>query len=206
MSSAPARWRDGGAGALVVGEMDGSDSERVTSVVADLQSWGPAKATTKRPPASSGPSSASAGMLTATATADAPMADLIDRHRDLMHALVSEVFDVATGLGHHAGALRRLRPSSLRSCRSCPAATQATGQGFVAWLRTQAKDRSGIWRDLAVRRRPTEVPTHYEPVLEVAADAGVPVPLLTGLLSQIAELEHGGAMSEDRLHSLGSAR
>ena len=44
----PGEIQDGGAGALVVGELDGTDSERVTSVVADLQAWGPAKATDER--------------------------------------------------------------------------------------------------------------------------------------------------------------
>ena len=42
----PGVIRDGGLGALVVGEMDGSTSARVQSVVQDLQSWGPARATT----------------------------------------------------------------------------------------------------------------------------------------------------------------
>ena len=45
----PGEVRDRGAGGLVVGEMDGTDSQRVTSVVADLQSWGPAKATANVP-------------------------------------------------------------------------------------------------------------------------------------------------------------
>ena len=37
----PGQIRDGGLGALVVGEMDGSTSARVRSVVEDLQAWGP---------------------------------------------------------------------------------------------------------------------------------------------------------------------
>ncbi|MFG1695036.1 hypothetical protein [Nonomuraea sp. NPDC049309] len=43
-------------------------------------------------------------MLSATALAGAPMADLIDRHRPLMHAPAAEVFAVADRLG------RRLEP------------------------------------------------------------------------------------------------
>ncbi len=67
----PGEIRDGGAGALVVGELDGRESERVTSVVADLQAWGPAKATSNV----SGYLWSKLGfgaMLTATALADAP--------------------------------------------------------------------------------------------------------------------------------------
>ncbi len=199
----PGEIRDGGAGALVVGELDGTDSERVTSVVADLQAWGPAKATTNV----AGFLWSKLGfgaMLTATATVDAPMADLIDRHRDLMHALVAEVFEVAARLG-----------ITLEPFDAFDPAPYATGDGvqqhaatdeLVAWLRTQPKDRSGIWRDLAVHRRPTEVTTHYAPVLGEARKLGVPTPLLTALLRHIQELEAGGQMSEDRLVELEAVR
>src|SRR5262249_30151843 len=37
---------DGGAGALVIGELDGSLSARVRALVHDLQAWGPAQSTT----------------------------------------------------------------------------------------------------------------------------------------------------------------
>jgi len=80
----PGEIRDGGLGALVVGELDGSDSRRVREVVEDLQAWGPAKATANI----SGYLWSKLGfgaMLVATALADAPMAELIDRHRSVMH-------------------------------------------------------------------------------------------------------------------------
>ena len=143
-------------------------------------------------------------MLVATALADAPMAELIDRHRPVMHALV-------------AGGLRgRRRPRGSRWSRStrstrCPtpgpddAAKQQATDALVAWLRTQAKDRSGIWRDIAVRRRPTEVPTHYRPVLATAARHGIPVPGLERLVAQIGELEAGAAMDEARIGALAGA-
>ena len=199
----PGEVRDGGAGALVVGEMDGTDSKRVTSVVADLQSWGPAKATTNVPGFLWSKLGFGA-MLTATATADAPMADLIDRHRDLMHALVREVFDVATGLGITLEPFDAFDPAPYAA--SDPARQRAATDELVAWLRTQAKDRSGIWRDLAVRRRPTEVPTHYAPVLEAARRLDVPTPRLAALLQRIRDLEAGGQMSESRLVDLEAVR
>ncbi len=87
-----------------------------------------------------------------------------------------------------------------------PAEADAATDALVGWLRTQAKDRSGIWRDLAVRRRPTEVPMHYAPVLAEAERLDVPLRLLPALLDQIAELEAGGVMSEERLDRLGGLR
>lgn len=196
---APGEVRDGGAGALVIGEMDGKDSARVASVVADLQAWGPAKATTNVP----GYLWSKLGfgaMLTATALADAPMADLIDRHRDLMHALCAEVYAVAATEDVQLEPFDAFDPRPYAGADNT--ARNAATDVLVAWLRTQAKDRSGIWRDIAVRRRPTEVPTHYGPVLTLAHERGVAVPLLSAVLDDIADLERGGTMSEARLDAL----
>jgi 2-dehydropantoate 2-reductase len=192
----PGEIHDGGLGALVVGELDGSHSDRVRSVVADLQAWGPARATTNV----TGFLWSKLGfgaMLTATALADAPMADLIDRHRGLMHALAGEVFSVAAAQGIDLEPFDAFDPAPYAA--GDPKAKDTATDRLVVWLRTQAKDRSGIWRDLAVRRRPTEVPTHYGEVMRVADRLGVLTPLLTHLLDQIRDLEAGAAMSEERL-------
>jgi 2-dehydropantoate 2-reductase len=199
---APGEIRDGGLGALVVGEMDGSDSPRVREVVADLQSWGPARTTGNV----SGYLWSKLGfgaMLVATALADAPMAELIDRHRGVMHALAGEVYAVAGAEGIALEPFDAFDPAPYTG--GAPAAADAATDALVAWLRTQAKDRSGIWRDLAVRHRPTEVPTHYRPVLDRAAQRGIAVPGLERLVEQIAELEAGAAMSERRIADLAGA-
>lgn len=197
--SGPGLIRDGGLGALVVGEMNGTRSERVRSVVEDLQVWGPARATTNV----AGYLWSKLGfgaMLSATALADAPMADLIDRHRNLMYPLTAEIFEVAQALGVTLEPFDAFDPAPYAA--DDEAAKDAATDRLVAWLRTQAKDRSGIWRDLAVRRRPTEVPTHYRAVLRASEVSGVQTPLVRGLLEHIAELEGGGKMSEERLHDL----
>ncbi|GAA1183302.1 ketopantoate reductase family protein [Pseudonocardia alaniniphila] len=85
------------------------------------------------------------------------------------------------------------------------AAADAATDALVAWLRTQTKDRSGIWRDIAVRRRPTEVSTHYGPVLHRAAQLGIAVPGLERLVAQIEELEGGAPMTEQRIDDLAGA-
>lgn len=201
---APGEIRDGGLGALVVGELDGRESERVRRLVADLQTWGPAKATANV----SGYLWSKLGfgaMLVATALADAPMAELIDRHRGVMHALAGEVYAVAAAEGITLEPFDAFDPGPY--ARDDSAAKDAATDALVAWLRTQAKDRSGIWRDLAVRKRPTEVPTHYRPVLDRAAQLGIAVPGLERLVAQIAQLEGGAAMSEQRIADLaGVAR
>ena len=198
----PGEIRDGGPGALVVGELDGRDSRRVREVVADLQAWGPARATGNV----AGYLWSKLGfgaMLVATALADAPMAELIDRHRSVMHALVAEVYAVAGAEGVALEPFDAFDP--LPYAGTDDAAKDAATDALVRWLRTQAKDRSGIWRDIAVRHRPTEVPTHYRPVLATAARHGIPVPGLQRLVDQIGELEAGGAMDEARIAGLTGA-
>ncbi|TQM14028.1 ketopantoate reductase family protein [Pseudonocardia kunmingensis] len=199
----PGEIRDGGLGALVVGELSGRDSARVREVVADLQAWGPAQATANV----SGYLWSKLGfgaMLVATALADAPMAELIDRHRGVMHALAAEVYAVAAAEGIALEPFDAFDP--LPYAGDDAAAKDAATDALVAWLRTQAKDRSGIWRDIAVRHRPTEVPTHYGPVLERAARLGIAVPGLERLVAQIGELEAGAAMAEHRIADLAGAR
>jgi 2-dehydropantoate 2-reductase len=198
----PGEIRDGGLGALVVGEVDGRESERVAQVVADLQAWGPARATTNV----QGFLWSKLGfgaMLVATALADAPMAELIDRHRGVMNALAAEVYAVAAAEGIRLEPFDAFDPAPYASGAG-PAADAAT-DALVAWLRTQPKDRSGIWRDIAVRRRPTEVPTHYRPVVARAAERGIAVSRLERLVAQIAELEAGAPMDERRISDLAGA-
>lgn len=199
----PGVIRDGGLGALVVGETDGNRSARVDEVVTDLQAWGLAKATTNV----AGYLWSKLGfgaMLTATALADAPMAELIDRHRDVMHQLTGEIFTLASRLNITLEPFDAFDPTPYAGTDE--QAKNAATDALVAWLRTQAKDRSGIWRDLAVRKRPTEVSTHYRPVLTAAAEAEVNLPTVADLVDQIQDLENGAAMSEDRLRDLRAVR
>ncbi|MEN3298973.1 2-dehydropantoate 2-reductase [Pseudonocardia sp.] len=199
---APGEIRDGGRGALVVGELDGSTSARVAQVVADLQAWGPARATGNV----SGYLWSKLGfgaMLAATALADASMADLIDRHRRVMHGLAREIFAVAAAEGIAPEPFDAFDPAPYRG--DDDDARDAATDTLVAWLRTQAKDRSGIWRDIAVRHRPTEVPTHYLPVLDRASRRGVAVPGIQRLVEQITELEGGATMDERRIAELAGA-
>ncbi len=199
---APGEIQDGGAGALVVGEMDGRESARVRSVVDDLQAWGPAHATSNV----SGFLWAKLGfgaMLVATALADAPMADLIDRHRTVMHGLVSEVFAVACVEDVVLEPFDAFDPRPYAG--GDPAVRDVATDRLVEWLRTQTKDRSGFWRDLAVRRRGSEAHAHYESVLARARSGGIDCPGLEQLLVEIRALENGEAMSEGRLRIVEDA-
>ena len=57
--------------------------------------------------------------------------------------------------------------------------------------RTRTKTKTGIWRDLAVRKRKTEVDGLFGPALEKADQLRVPLPLTRRMIELIHDLEAG---------------
>ncbi|WP_019548342.1 2-dehydropantoate 2-reductase [Streptomyces sulphureus] len=197
----PGVIRDGGAGALVVGSPQGADDARVLRLVDALRGQGPAEASGNV----EGFLWAKAGfgaMLAASALADAPMADLLDRHRTAAHAVAREVFDVADRLGVRLESFDAFEAPAFRR-DAAPEVREGATDRLVAWLRTMPKDRSGIWRDLAVRRRPVEVTTHYATVFTRAEEVGVETPVLRAVVEGLRKLESDPSlMSEQHLDVL----
>ena len=67
-----------------------------------------------------------------------------------------------------------------------------------------ANSHSGIWRDLAVRKRPTEVDAQLGIVVALGAEAGVSTPLTARLVELVHEIERGARpQSLDALDALG---
>ena len=202
---APGVIQDGGPGAMTLGEYSRANGERVARLASDLRGWG-------TPVVSDNVEGflwsklGFGAMLSATALADDDMGALIDRHRGIMLALTREVFDVARHLGVDLEDFDAFRP--LDFVRGAdPARTRVAFDDLVAWLATQPKKRLGIWRDLAVRGRDTEVAAHYAPVFEHGDRFGVSLPMLRALVDRIGRLERKEAtMSEELLATLDDAR
>jgi ketopantoate reductase len=195
---------DGGPGALVVGELNGTISPRVRQIVADLQAWGPAKASTNVA-GHLWSKQAYSAIGAASATVDQPIHQTISEHRVLAVALAREVYAVSAALG--------VTPEPFDAWESdafAPSAgeetTRAALDRFCAWLRTQPKDRTGIWRDIAVRHRKTEVPAMFAPVFRLAEEHGLACPGVSAVIRMIGELENGRrAMSPENLDELDRA-
>jgi 2-dehydropantoate 2-reductase len=62
---------------------------------------------------------------------------------------------------------------------------------LIAIRRADEKTHSGVWRDLAVRKRRTEVEAHFVPIVERADQHGLGVPLLRRMIDLIHEIEDG---------------
>ncbi|TQJ38461.1 2-dehydropantoate 2-reductase [Arthrobacter sp. SLBN-112] len=197
----PGVINDGGSGAMALGEYSGGTSDRVRQLAHDLRHWGSPTVTGNV----AGFLWAKLGfgaMLTATALADADMSELIDRHRPAMNELAAEVFDVAAAEGISLEGFDAFDPASYVRGADPLKNSEATDD-LIKWLSTQTKTRSGIWRDIAVRKRPTEVPTQYGPVIDMAAKHGLKLPLIEELVSAIRQLETGSiSMDEEHLFAL----
>jgi len=61
----------------------------------------------------------------------------------------------------------------------------------VVHNRKSAKTHTGIWRDLAVRKRKTEVDAQLGPIVETGKAKGIPTPLTKRLIELIHDIEDG---------------
>jgi 2-dehydropantoate 2-reductase len=199
----------GGPGTLKIGELDGRSTPRLERLRELLSAWGGVELT----PNIWGYMWGKLGygnMLYATALADASMAEVIDRYRPLMVELASEVYEVADRLGVRPEAFDGVEPELYypRAGRD-QAALDRSLDALVERRRRDQKQRSGIWRDIMVRRRSTEVGEHLGPIIRHGAGAGLPLPLTRQVAERIHDLETSRAAPSwahlDELEQIRSA-
>ncbi|GAB3790394.1 ketopantoate reductase family protein [Virgibacillus kimchii] len=190
----------GGVGSLYIGELDGEDSERVTQLVGALQYWGDAKKTNNI----TGylwSKLAYGAILTASATSNVTIADFIEskKYRPLVIALGQEVLQVADKKGVTPEFFDDWEPAYVFPELQEDKLDEQFGV-LVNRLRGYTKTRTGIWRDLAVRKRKTEVPQQMNPIIAEGESIGLSMTLLKILVKIIEEIENGEReMSEDNL-------
>jgi len=197
----------GGPGSLYLGELDGRDSDRVRALQRVLSHWGEVRVTNNIWGYLWG-KMGYANMLFATALADETMADVIDRYRPLMVELAGDIYAVADREGVTVEPFDNVEPSLYYpSENQRPDAIKRSLDDLVARRRRDQKSKSGIWRDLAVRHRKTEVDQQIGLVAEIGAGHGLPMPLTHRLVAMIHELEDGRrAMSWANLDELDNLR
>ncbi len=190
----PGRLHYAKRGAVVVGELDGARSERIVTLhrlMCEFDAdailsdnifgflWGKA---------------GYGAILKASALTNDTMAEFIGDpgRRDLIVALVQEILAVAKAekvkpLGGFAG----YDPEAFM--RRDKAAIAASMAAMAEFNRGSAKARSGIWRDLAVRKRPTDVAAQLAPVREAARRHRLATPVADRLVALITDIEQGRA-------------
>ena len=131
-------------------------------------------------------------MLFATALTNDTIADCLahPRYRPLYIALAREILAVAQARGVRPEPFDGFDPMAYAPDAPAGAAERSL-DALVAHNRTSAKTHTGVWRDLAVRKRPTEVDAQLGIVVSLGAERGVPAPLTAAVVKQIHEIERG---------------
>jgi 2-dehydropantoate 2-reductase len=180
---------------VVVGELDGQRSPRIEALHRLLQDFEPDTRLSDNIFGYLWGKAGYGAILKASALTNDTMAEFIGnprRHR-MIAALVQEILAVAraervTPLGDFAG----FEPEAFMTCNT--EAITASLEAMEDFNRDSPKPRSGIWRDLAVRKRTTDVAAQLDPVRAAARRHGLRTPIVDRLVALITDIEQGRAM------------
>jgi len=182
----------GGRGAVVVGEIDGRITPRAEAIREAWLDFDDRAIVTPNIWGYLWGKEAYGAMLFATALTNDSIADALalPAYRDLYIALAREILAVAAARGVTPEAFDGFDPAAYLRGAGHDAAVRSLDD-LVAFNRRSAKSHSGIWRDLAVRHRRTEVDAQLGIVVALAREAGVPSPLTARLVGLIHDIENG---------------
>ena len=134
-------------------------------------------------------------LLVATAVVDAHVYEVVERSpavQQMLVALVIENMDVAERAGIRLEPFDEYAPADYRAAAHGDAAARARAMSSIAThYRAATKTKTGIWRDLAVRKRKTEVGALLGATVAKARGLGLAMPLTERLIAMIEELETG---------------
>ena len=173
----------GGRGAVVVGEIDGRITPRATQIRDAWLDFDDRAHVTSNIWGYLWGKEAYGAMLFATALTNESIADALamPAYRDLYIALGREILAVAEARGVTPEAFDGFDPYAI----------DQSLDDLVAFNRRSAKTHSGIWRDLTVRKRRTEVDAQLGIVATLGAEVDVATPLTTRLVELIHDIENG---------------
>lgn len=182
----------GNRGAVVVGELDGSISERAAEMHRLLELLEPDAILTDNIFGYLWGKLAYGAMLFATALTDDSMsANFADLERlPVWLALGREVGAVAAKRGVTSLGFGAFNPMVF-----APGKPEGPQIETIRWLADYtsqtAKTHSGIWRDLAVRKRRTEVDPQIGVIATLGREVGIATPALETLVALIHDIEEG---------------
>jgi 2-dehydropantoate 2-reductase len=201
----PGEIQYGNRGAFVLGELDGRITPRLQALHATIrEGFEPDAIMTDSIQSYLWGKLGYATLLFAQALGQLGIADCLERPEllPLWRALAGEVHAVATAIGIGQRGFNGFDPQAFTPAASEDDARRSVA-AMVAFNRPNAKTHSGIWRDLAVRKRKTEVDVQVLPVVETGAAHGVDCPKCRKLVAMIHEIEDGRrAMTDDNLLEL----
>jgi 2-dehydropantoate 2-reductase len=188
----PGRILLGNRATVALGELDGRLSARAADYHRLLQVFEPAAVLTPNIWGYLWGKLGYGAILFATALTDASMSDNLasEPHFSVFHRLGREVMAVALNQGVTPLGFNGFDPLAFM-----PDAPEALARRSVADMaefnRHTAKTHSGIWRDLAIRKRKTEVDAQIAIIGEIGAKAGIATPTIDRLVALIHDIEDG---------------
>jgi 2-dehydropantoate 2-reductase len=191
----------GSMAAVVVGEIDGRITPRVTAIRDAWADFEPRAIVTPNIWGFLWGKEAYGAMLFATALTNESIADALamPAYRHLYIALAREILAAAGARGVTPQGFDGFDPAAYLPTAPRGAAGRSLDD-LVAHNRRSAKTHSGIWRDLAVRKRRTEVDAQLGIVVTLGTQAGVATPLTARLVELIHDIENG--VRQQSLHTL----
>lgn len=199
---APGEILFGGRGAVVLGELDGATTERLETLRALFRHFDDKAALTDNIWGYLWGKEAYGAMLFVSALTHQSIAEALAdaRYRQLYILAAQEILQLADKLEIEAYGFNGFEPSDFLANDSDGIARSL--DTLVEFNKLSAKTHSGIWRDLAVRKRRSEV-VMYQPLLEQAVAVGLPLPLTRRWIAMIREIEDGARQqSLDNLEEL----
>lgn len=200
----PGRILFGNRGAVVVGEIDGTPRDRTRELHTLLKIFEPDAVLSDDIWAYLWGKLGYGAMLFATALTPGSMTEnFADPARGpALIGLAREVMRTAVAEGVNPKPFNGFDPAAFM-----PNAPEAAGKQSLADLAAfnakTAKTHTGIYRDLAVRKRKTEVDPQVGAVAQIAAGHGIDTPLLRRLVELIHDIESGKReMSVETFHEL----
>lgn len=188
----PGRVLFGNRGAVVIGELDGQRRARTEAMLELFRVFDPNALLTDNIQGFLWGKLAYGAMLFATALNIDSMADnFADPERfPVWRSLGGEVMAVAAASGATPMGFDGFDPASFAPDAPDSAARHSVAD-LASFNRTSAKTHSGVWRDLAVHKRRTEVDAQIAVIAELGAEVGVETPAIRRLVSLVHDVEEG---------------
>jgi 2-dehydropantoate 2-reductase len=189
---APGLIHFGGRGAVVLGELDGATTPRVTALHRLMLGFEPDAIITPDIMGYLWGKLGYGALLFATALTNASMCDALGAQEawPLYARIAGEATAVADSLGIVPRGFNGYDPAAFRDGANL-AAQAASFAAMVAHNARSTKTHSGIWRDLAVRKRKTEADAQLGPIVSFGRAQQIATPAVAGLIAMIHEIEDG---------------
>lgn len=203
---APGRIFYGGRGVFVLGELDGKMTPRLQICHELIQAFEPNASMTDNIYGYLWAKMAFGTVLAASAVTDQGINEFLggSETQALITALAREVLTTAVAHGQKPMAFQGFDPVPFLQNDTKAIADMLAKA--IEGRRHSAKTHSGIWRDMMVRKRPTEVTAHLNPVREAARQVGLTTPALDKLVDVVRGIEiDGESPGPSAMHRLKSA-